>query len=162
LRTLRKKQKEYEKKSRNGGGVADRLCVSFASLISVAQKVFDEHMPGPNQLSKKPSVNVTASDLLGGHKAPAGTITIAGVNGNIDVGLEYLESWLRGVGCVPLHNLMEDAATAEIARCQIWQWIKHRAKTEEGQVITKEWIAKLLKEHVAEIQKTLGEKVRTQ
>lgn len=118
-------------------------------------------MKTPNQINRPidPAASkIQALDLLGGCKAPEGTITVAGVKSNIDVGLDYLEAWLRGVGCVPLHNLMEDAATAEIARCQIWQWIRHSAKTDDGQTITKEWVKQLLKEHVQELQKTLGEK----
>ena len=119
--------------------------------------IFNTHMPSPNQISRAPeAVSVTGRDLIGSPSDLKGGISIAGVRGNLDVGLEYLESWLRGLGCVPLHNLMEDAATAEIARCQIWQWIKHRSVTNEGQSITKEWIAQMLTDHVADIKKTLG------
>lgn len=118
--------------------------------------IFNAHMSSANQIDRPPSqVSITASDLL--CRNVSGTITRAGLIGNIDVGLEYLESWLRGLGCVPLHNLMEDAATAEIARCQIWQWIKHGSKTAEGEIITKELIRQLLRAQVNEIRSALGE-----
>jgi len=88
----------------------------------VAREVFDAHMKGPNQLGvKRDDVHVTAEDLL---RVPQGTRTEAGLRHNIRVGVQYLESWLRGAGCVPLYDLMEDAATAEISRSQVWQWVK--------------------------------------
>lgn len=119
-------------------------------------KIFDEYMPTPNQITRSIApVTIKSADLL--CRNVPGTITLNGLKGNIDVGLEYVESWLRGLGCVPIHGLMEDAATAEIARCQIWQWIKHSSKTAEGQVITKDFVRKLLKDHVGELRKTLGD-----
>lgn len=133
----------------------DGTWVAHPALIPIAKSVFDAHMSGPNQLGRQLTVNVSAADLLG-HGAVGGSISVAGVKGNIDVGLEYLEAWLRGLGCVPLHHLMEDAATAEISRCQIWQWIRHGAVTAEGQAVTKEWIAQLLREHVQGLQAKLG------
>lgn len=100
----------------------DGTWVAHPALIPVAMAIFDQHMPTPNQINRKPdAVSVTARDLLGSKADLKGGISTAGVRGNLDVGLEYLESWLRGLGCVPLHNLMEDAATAEIARCQVPQ-----------------------------------------
>ncbi len=94
--------------------------------LPVAKEIFDEYMKEPNQICRKrEDVHITAKDLL---EVPDGTITEAGLRRNIDVGLQYLEAWLRGVGCVPIYNLMEDAATAEICRAQVWQWVKHGAK----------------------------------
>jgi malate synthase len=91
-------------------------------------------MPGPNQISRKrDDVHVTAKDLLA---VPDGEITEAGLRWNIDVGVQYLEAWLRGAGCVPIYNLMEDAATAEICRAQVWQWVKHGAKMTDGRPVT--------------------------
>ena len=82
-------------------------------------------------------MHVTAKDLL---EVPTGTITEAGLRWNIDVGLQYLEAWLRGIGCVPIYNLMEDAATAEICRAQVWQWVKHGAKLDDGRPVTAEMV----------------------
>src|SRR5436309_12790866 len=90
-------------------------------------------MPQANQIARKrQDVHITAADLLA---VPEGTITEAGLRQNLNVGIGYIEAWLRGTGCVPLYNLMEDAATAEISRAQIWQWIRHNAKLEDGRVV---------------------------
>ena len=90
-------------------------------------------MPQPNQISKQlPDYNPTADDLL---QVPEGQITEAGLKQNVAIGLGYLEAWLRGIGCVPLFNLMEDAATAEISRAQLWQWVHHSAKLSDGRVV---------------------------
>src|SRR5712692_150499 len=95
-------------------------------------------MPGPNQLHvMRDDVRVTAADLLA---VPDGEITEAGLRTNVDVGLQYLHSWLRGVGCVPIYNLMEDAATAEICRAQVWQWVRHGAKLSDGRTVTAEMV----------------------
>src|SRR6202041_105899 len=109
-------------------------------LVPVAMEVFDRLMPDANQISKQlPDYNPTAEDLL---VVPAGQITEAGLKQNVAVGLGYLEAWLRGIGCVPLFNLMEDAATAEISRAQLWQWVHHHAVLQDaehnGQAITAE------------------------
>ena len=112
----------------------DGTWVAHPGLVPIAKKVFDEGMPTPNQISiKREPVHITPKDLL----TPAdGTITEAGLRWNIDVGLQYLEAWLRGVGCVPIYNLMEDAATAEICRAQVWQWVKWGAKLDDGRPVT--------------------------
>jgi len=102
-------------------------------LVPIATEIFDQRMPAPNQIDQALSdFHATAADLL---QAPSGNITEAGLRQNIAVGLGYLEAWLRGIGCVPLFNLMEDAATAEISRAQIWQWIFHGCKTKDGRTI---------------------------
>ncbi len=104
----------------------DGTWVAHPDLVEVAKEIFDLGMPGPNQLQVlREDVHVTAEDLL---RVPGGEITDDGVHHNIRVGIQYLESWLRGVGCVQLNNLMEDAATAEISRVQLWQWRKHQAE----------------------------------
>ncbi len=115
----------------------DGTWVAHPGLVEVAVKVFDEYMPQPNQIGfVGDSTPVTAKDLLYIGKAAADGISEPGLRANVSVGLSYLEAWLRGNGCVPLHNLMEDAATAEISRCQIWQWIKHSAKLKDGRVVS--------------------------
>ena len=112
----------------------DGTWVAHPGLVPVAQAVFDEHMPGPNQLqAMRDDVHVNAADLL---MVPAGTITAEGLRTNIDVGVRYLAAWLAGNGCVPIHHLMEDAATAEICRTQIWQWLHHGARMVDGRVVT--------------------------
>ena len=101
----------------------DGTWVAHPGLVPVAKEIFDVHMKGPNQISRKrEEVRITQKELL---EVPTGEITEAGLRWNIDVGLQYLEAWLKGVGCVPIYNLMEDAATAEICRAQVWQWVKH-------------------------------------
>ncbi|HWG16684.1 MAG TPA: malate synthase A [Acidobacteriaceae bacterium] len=108
----------------------DGTWVAHPGLVPVALEVFNRIMPGPNQISKQlPDYNATAADLL---QVPTGSITEAGLKQNVAVGLGYVEAWLRGIGCVPLFNLMEDAATAEISRAQLWQWVHHGAKITDG------------------------------
>ena len=112
----------------------DGTWVAHPGLVPVALQAFDKHMPTPNQIAKqRPDVNVTAKDLLA---VPQGTITEAGLRTNLSVGIQYVEAWLGGLGCVPLYNLMEDAATAEISRAQIWQWIRHGATMADGRKIS--------------------------
>jgi malate synthase len=120
-------------KEREAGDGHDGTWVAHPGLVPVAQEIFDRLMPQPNQISKQlPDYNPTAEDLL---RVPEGEITDAGLKQNVAIGLGYLESWLRGIGCVPLFNLMEDAATAEISRAQLWQWIHHKAKLTDGRVV---------------------------
>jgi malate synthase len=112
----------------------DGTWVAHPGLVPVALEVFDRVMPKANQIDKQlPDYHVTAADLL---QVPEGTITEAGVRQNVAVGLGYVEAWLRGIGCVPLFNLMEDAATAEISRAQLWQWVHHHAVMEDGLPVT--------------------------
>jgi malate synthase len=115
--------------------------------------VFDRLMPGPNQLGRmREDVTVTRDDLL---KIHDGVRTEAGLRENIRVGVQYIEAWLRGRGAVPLYNLMEDAATAEISRAQIWQWIAQKAKLEDGRVVTAELFQALLAEEMAALKTAL-------
>ena len=117
-------------KEREASDGHDGTWVAHPGLVPIAKGVFDRLMPGPNQIDKQlPDYNPTAADLLA---IPTGTITEAGLKQNIAVGLGYVEAWLRGIGCVPLFNLMEDAATAEISRAQLWQWVHHGAKLSDG------------------------------
>ncbi len=122
--------------------------------MPVALKAFNKHMPTANQISKqREDVNVTATEILA---VPQGTITEDGLRGNIRVGMQYLEAWLGGNGCVPLYNLMEDAATAEISRAQIWQWLKHNAALADGRKITTQLYDEILPQELARIEKEVG------
>ncbi len=112
----------------------DGTWVAHPGLVPVTKRIFDEHMPGPNQIDReRKDVNVTAADLL---RVPDGAITEQGLRQNVNVGILYLEAWLGGLGCVPLYNLMEDAATAEISRTQLWQWTHHHASLDDGRDVT--------------------------
>jgi malate synthase len=136
----------------------DGTWVAHPGLVATAKAVFDEHMPGPNQVDRKrDDVNITAADLL---KVPEGPITEAGFRQNINVGLLYTEAWLRGNGCVPLYNLMEDAATAEISRTQLWQWVRYNAKRSDGKVIDEDLFKKTLDEEVGKIKHGLNDAAR--
>ncbi len=116
--------------------------------------MFDEGLQGPNQIHNlREDVQVTERDLLA---KPQGEITEEGLRLNISVGLQYLEAWLRGKGSVPINNLMEDSATAEICRAQIWQWIKHRANTSTGKIIDVKMFKEMLSQEVERIKKALG------
>jgi len=133
----------------------DGTWVAHPGLVPVAREIFDAHMKGPNQLdNRREDVRVTAAELL---TVPRGTRTAAGLRHNVRVGVQYLEAWLRGLGCVPLYNLMEDAATAEISRAQVWQWIHHRAALDGGEVVTADLFRRALAEEMAALRAELGE-----
>ena len=135
----------------------DGTWVAHPALVPIAKEIFDQHMPTPNQYTKqRPDVNYTAKDLL--NFQPEGPITEAGLRNNISVGIQYLGAWLAGNGCVPVFNLMEDAATAEISRSQIWQWIRSdKAKLDDGRKITSELFRTLLAEELPKVRTYLGE-----
>jgi malate synthase len=134
----------------------DGTWVAHPGLVKTALEVFDAHMPGPNQLDRRhPDLNVTAADLLA---VPEGSITPEGLRANVAIGLRYLASWLSGNGCVPIFNLMEDAATAEISRAQIWQWIRDdRGRFADDTKITVELVTEVLRQELANIREGLGE-----
>jgi malate synthase len=113
-------------------------------------------MPTPNQLHRKlDDVQVSAADLL---KIPDGTVTEAGLRNNVNVSIQYMASWLGGNGCVPIHNLMEDAATAEIARAQVWQWIRHpKGVLDDGRKVTVELFRQITREELARLRSELGD-----
>ena len=141
-------------KLREAGAGHDGTWIAHPGLASTALAAFDAVMRGPNQIDvKRADVNVTPVDLL---DAPAGEITEGGIRNNIKVGVQYIESWLRGNGCVPLYGLMEDAATAEICRAQLWQWIRHGARTNDGRMITEERFDRLLTDELDQIHREVG------
>jgi malate synthase len=135
----------------------DGTWVAHPGLVPIAKAIFDQHMPEPNQIARKrDDVSVTAKDLL---TVPDGEITAEGVRWNIDVGLQYLESWLGGLGCVPIYNLMEDAATAEICRAQVWQWVKFGSELKDGRKVTSALVREMIGEQVAKTGRPRGRAV---
>ena len=148
-------QKVREDKHREVQAGHDGTWVAHPGLVPVAMEIFDKHMPTPNQIHRKrDDVHVTAADLL---TVPDGFITEDGLKINIDVGIQYLESWLMGNGCVPIYNLMEDAATAEISRTQVWQWLHHGAKLDDGRTITRDLVRATIASQLKHIRSITGD-----
>ncbi len=143
-------------KEREVGDDHDGTWVAHPGLVPLAMEIFDEHMPGPNQLDRLLNdVHVSAADLL---QVVKGKITEAGLRDNINVAVQYMAAWLGGSGCVPLNNLMEDAATAEISRAQIWQWVHHATGVlDEGRNIDYELFRTLLREEMDRICEQVGD-----
>ncbi|MBX3269884.1 MAG: malate synthase A [Sandaracinaceae bacterium] len=133
----------------------DGTWVAHPGLVPIAKAIFDEHMPAKNQIAtnKREDVRVSAQDLL---RAPEGTRSVEALRHNIRVGVQYIEAWLRGNGCVPLYHLMEDAATAEISRAQIWQWVRHGAVLDDGAPVTKARVREVLDAEMAVIRDEIG------
>ena len=132
----------------------DGTWVAHPGLVPVARGVFDARMAASHQLQvMRADVRVTAADLLA---VPEGEITFGGLRTNIDVGIQYLEAWLRGVGCVPIYNLMEDAATAEISRTQVWQWVNHGAELADGRRITADLVRRTMDDELGKLREQLG------
>jgi malate synthase len=150
-RALAKVRADKEREASDGH---DGTWVAHPGLVQIAKEEFDRVMPAPNQIHRsRADVNVTAADLL---TVPEGPITEQGVRTNIDVGILYLASWLDGNGCVPLYNLMEDAATAEISRSQLWQWVNNGAKLDDGRTVTADLFHSLLSVVLDDIKQTVG------
>ncbi|AZQ62141.1 malate synthase A [Flammeovirga pectinis] len=138
----------------------DGTWVAHPGLVATAKEVFDRYMGNPNNIDKPITFKkITAEDLL---KVPTGDITLEGLKNNIDVGIQYIARWLDGQGAVPIYNLMEDAATAEISRTQVWQWIQHQAKMADGTPITKELYQSLIPEVMETIKNYVGEETYQQ
>jgi len=133
----------------------DGTWVAHPGLVPVAREIFDANMPGPNQLDvMRTDVHSTVDGLL---RVPTGTRTLEGLRHNVRVGIQYIEAWLRGTGCVPLYHLMEDAATAEISRAQVWQWIHHRARLDDtGDTANPTLLARVVDEEMARITTEIG------
>ncbi|MGH8185463.1 MAG: malate synthase, partial [Steroidobacteraceae bacterium] len=150
---LAKVRADKQREAREGH---DGTWVAHPGLVDIAKREFDTHMPGPNQIERlRDDVHVTAAMLI---EPPSGTRTEAGLRLNIRVGILYLEAWLGGLGCVPLYNLMEDAATAEISRAQIWQWLRHGAALDDGRRVTRDLVQQLIPEELLRIRGEIGEK----
>src|SRR5690606_22071740 len=141
-------------KEREAGDGHDGTWVAHPDLVPVAMEVFDRPMPQANQLSRlREDVDVGRAEMLRVHE---GARTEAGLRENIRVALQYIEAWLRGRGAGPLYNLMEDAATAEISRAQIWQWIRHGADLDDGGIVDAGLFNRLLDEEVRSLGETFG------
>jgi malate synthase len=142
-------------KEREAADGHDGTWVAHPGLVPIAKEIFDKYMPTPNQIFRKlEDVQISASDLL---QVPPGEITESGLRQNLAVSIGYLESWLRGIGCVPLFNLMEDAATAEISRAQLWQWTHHPSTLSDGRAITLNLCLKLLDEELVKYRASIGD-----
>ena len=129
----------------------DGTWVAHPALAAIAAEIFNAHMPTPNQMHiRREDVHITSSDLL--NMNVPGSITEDGIRKNLNIGLGYMEGWLRGVGCVPINYLMEDAATAEVSRSQLWQWVRHGSPTAEGKKVDKAYALKLLREKAKELE----------
>ncbi len=131
----------------------DGTWVAHPGLVPIVMEVFEKHLPAPNQLHVLPERTIAAQELL---NFPRGDITEQGMRTNIGVSLRYLESWLRGTGCVAINYLMEDAATVEISRSQLWQWVQRKAQLTDGRVITPELFRQMLGEELAKIEAEIG------
>ncbi|RNA61568.1 malate synthase A [Chryseobacterium nematophagum] len=141
---------DKEREVKNGH---DGTWVAHPALVSVAKEIFDQYMPLQNQIDKKFAYHIKENDLL---QVPKGDVTEKGIRKNINVGILYIESWLMGVGAAALYNLMEDAATAEISRTQIWQWLKNKVVLNDDRILTKEMIVQWGAEEMRNIEEYVG------
>lgn len=146
-----KVRSDKEREVKNGH---DGTWVAHPALVSVAKDIFDQFMPSRNQIDKKFNYQITEKDLL---EIPKGETTENGVRKNINVGILYIESWLMGVGAAAIYNLMEDAATAEISRTQIWQWLKNEAVLSDDRTLTRKMVLQWEAEEMERIEKYVGE-----
>src|SRR6059058_2884339 len=143
-------------KEREAGDGHDGTWVAHPGMVQLATEAFHRLMPQHNQITRqRDDVDLCAKDLL--DFGPRGPITEQGLRTNVSVGVQYLEAWLRGSGAVPIFNLMEDAATAEISRAQVWQWIRHPdGKLSDGRKVTKKLFREVLTEEIAKIKQAIG------
>ncbi|MGK0366658.1 MAG: malate synthase [Saprospiraceae bacterium] len=149
---LEKVRIDKEREVKNGH---DGTWVAHPALVEVAMKEFNKHMPTPNQLHiSLDDLVINKEDLV---ELPRGTVTEAGIRKNINIGILYTEAWLRGYGAVALYHLMEDAATAEISRTQVWQWLKNEVKLENGKKFNEQLYLELFKDEVAKITQFIGD-----
>lgn len=149
---FRKVRADKEREVKNGH---DGTWVAHPGMVQLVKDIFDEHMPTPNQIcNKREDVHITQADLL---EIPEGKITEQGLRTNINVGIQYVAAWLKGSGAVPINNLMEDAATAEISRAQVWQWIRHpKGLLDDGRKVTFEMVDRMTTEELEKIETTFG------
>ena len=150
--------KVREDKTREAGDGFDGSWVAHPDLVPLCREVFDGVLgDAPNQLGKqRPEVSVTAADLLAVSKTP-GTITEAGLRNNVSVGIQYLASWLGGNGAAAIFNLMEDAATAEISRSQVWQWLNNDVRLDDGQLVTADLVRRIVDEELGKVRDAAGD-----
>jgi malate synthase len=143
-------------KEREASDGHDGTWVAHPGLVGVALEVFNEHMPAPNQIERRrDDVSVSAADLL---RVPEGSITEGGLRTNVSVGVQYLAAWLTGSGAVPINNLMEDAATSEISRAQLWQWVHHPAGVlDGGRKVTVELFREVMDQELGKIRVAVGD-----
>jgi malate synthase len=148
--------KVREDKTREARDGHDGTWVAHPGLVAIAREEFDKAMPSANQVNRlRDDVTIDARDLL---KVPRGPITESGLRNNISVGIQYMAHWLAGNGCVPLYNLMEDAATAEISRAQVWQWVHHpEGALEDGRKVTMDLVRGIMDEEMSRLRAALGE-----
>ena len=151
---LARVREDKERESRDG---FDGTWVAHPDLVPVALEAFDAVLgERPNQLEKqRPDVRVSAEQLLD-FQVPGAEVTENGVRLNVSVGIQYIESWLRGVGAAAINNLMEDAATAEISRAQVWQWLRHGVRTKEGEPVTRELVQRIQREELQKLRDAWG------
>lgn len=146
--------KDKEREASNGH---DGSWVAHPDLVATAIEIFNKYIPQANQIglaTETYKIKITQHDLL---KVPQGEITLAGLENNINTSIQYMTAWLRGFGAFAINNLMEDVATAEISRIQVWQWIKFLSKLNDGRTITKELVEEIRISELAKIKKTVGE-----
>jgi malate synthase len=151
-------EKVRDDKTREAGDGFDGSWVAHPGMVGVCTEVFDSVLGDkPNQVGRtRDDVHVTAEQLLDVRSTP-GSVTEAGLRGNVNVGVRYLETWLRGSGAVGINNLMEDAATAEISRSQVWQWLHNAVRLEDGQTVTRDLVERVIEEEMAAIREAVGE-----
>ena len=149
--------KVRDDKTREAGDGFDGSWVAHPGMVGVCTEVFDEVLGDrPNQIDRlRDDVHVTAAELLNVASTP-GEVTEAGLRSNITVGIQYLEAWLRGSGAVGINNLMEDAATAEISRSQVWQWLHNSVELSDGQTVTRDLVEQLIDEETGKIEESVG------
>ncbi|MDQ2943260.1 MAG: malate synthase A [Candidatus Dormibacteraeota bacterium] len=152
--------KVKEDKDREAGDGFDGTWVAHPDLVPTATEAFDRVLGDrPNQLERhRPEVSVTEGELID-VRVPGGTITENGLRMNVTVGIQYIESWLRGVGAAAINNLMEDVATAEISRSQVWQWIRHSSRLSEGSPVTADLVREITNDELAKVRERLGEEL---
>src|SRR4029077_488056 len=152
--------KVKEDKDREAGDGFDGTWVAHPDLVEIATESFDKVLGDrPNQLERQgPDVHVTASELID-VGVPKGTITESGLRLDVSVGIQYIESWMRGVGAAAIHNLMEDVATAEISRSQVWQWCRHEAKLAEGPSVNADLVREIADDEMTNLRAKHGKEL---
>ena len=150
--------KVKEDKDREAGDGFDGTWVAHPDLVPTATEAFDRVLGDrPNQLERqRPEVSVAAGQLVD-VKVPGGTVTENGLRMNVSVGIQYIESWMRGTGAAAINNLMEDVATAEISRSQIWQWVKHSSRLEEGPTVNADLVREIADDEMSKLRERLGD-----